>query len=284
MLSQACIKEKLEDCELKVAVNFTQSDSCNHQPVYTKSDHITIFTFNQLGILIGRYAKDSIPFGSGKQITLNLKRGLYTLIAVAGLTDDDFADQRLINGQTRLSEFHIPSYRVKQGHKEAGNEALFVGLLRQIEITQNRECLIAMRLMRKPLKLTLNGALPEHSYQAVLSYNAVDYKPSTDLIPVFDQYHFTMKNLYSDAVEQNVYHAETGILWPPGNQASSLMIQDLTDGAGIFNADIKGLLAKLSHVDFNCEPIIDIQINYSRPQDIEIFINGWKVQYSEIEL
>lgn len=282
--TQACIKEKLEDCEFKIAVYFTQPDSCNNQPVYTKSGRITVFAFNQSGILSGRFTNTGVSFGSDEQMTLNLKQGLYTLVAVAGLNDNHFADQRLVNGQTRLSEFYIPSYIVKDGHKEAENEPFFMGVLQQVKISQNDECSIAMKLMDKPLNLTLNGGLVNHEYQVRISYNAINYSLANNLTYNFAQDHFTATNLYADAVEQDVYHANTGILWPVGNQASRLIIRDLNDGADIFNADIKGLLVKFSQVDFNCEPVINIQINYSLSHNIEIVINGWKVQYSETEI
>lgn len=282
--TQACIKEQLEDCEFKVAVYFTQSDSCNNQPVYTKSGHITVFAFNQSGILSGRFSNAGISFRSDDQITLNLKSGFYTLVAVAGLNDNHFAAQRLVNGQTRLSEFYIPSYQVKGGHNEAAKGAFFIGILQQVKISQNNACSIAMKLMSKPLNLTLNGGLVNHRYQARISYNALEYGLASNLTRNFAQDHFTMTNLYARAVKQNVYQANTSILWPAGNQAPRLIIHDPDDGVDIFNADIKGLLARFSPIDFNCEPVIDIQINYSLSHDIEIIINGWKVQYSETEL
>jgi hypothetical protein len=173
---------------------------------------------------------------------------------------------------------------VKDGHKEAENEPFFMGILQQVKISQNDECSIAMKLMDKPLNLTLNGGLVNHEYQVRISYNAINYSLANNLTYNFAQDHFTATNLYADAVEKDVYHANTGILWPVGNQASRLIIRDLNDGADIFNADIKGLLVKFSQVDFNCEPVINIQINYSLSHNIEIVINGWKVQYSETEI
>jgi hypothetical protein len=282
--TQSCIKEKLEDCEFKVAVYFTQPDSCNNQPVYTQSGHITVFAFNQSGILSGRFSTVEVSFGSDEQMTLSLKQGLYTLVAVAGLNDNHFADQKLVNGQTRLSEFYIPSYIVKDGHKEAENEAFFIGVLQQVKIAENDACSIAMELMSKSLNLTLNGGLVNHEYEARISYNAIEYSLTNHLTYNFAQDHFTRTNLYTDAVEQDIYHANMSILWPAENWASRLIIHDLNDGADIINVDIKALLAKFSQVDFNCEPVINIQINYSISSAIEILINGWKVQYSETEL
>ncbi|TFB30976.1 FimB/Mfa2 family fimbrial subunit [Pedobacter alluvionis] len=282
--AQACIKENLEDCEFKIAVYFTQPDSCNNRPVYTKSGQLTVFAFNQSGILSGRFSNAGVSFGLDEQITLNLKQGVYTLVAVAGLSDEHFANQSLINGQTRLSEFYIPSYVMKDGNKETENGAFFIGILQQVKITQNNAYSIAMKLVGKPLNLTLNGGLVNHSYQARISYNAIGYSLTNNLTYNFATDHFTMAKLYTNAIKQDVYHANTGVLWPVGNQASRLIIRDLINDVDIFNADIKALLAKFSQVDFNCEPVIDIQINYSLSHNIEIVINGWKVQYSEMEL
>lgn len=282
--TQACIKEKLEDCEFKVTVYFTQPDSCNNQPIYAKSGRITVFAFNQFGILSGRFSNAGVSFGSEEQMTLNLKQGLYTLVVIAGLNDNHFAGQRFVNGQTRLNEFYIPSYIVKDGHKEVTNEVFFIGVLQQVNIAQNNAYSIAMELMNKPLNLTLNGSVIDHRYQATIGYNAIAYNLANDLIYNFAQDHFTRTNLYRDAVKQDVHRANTSIHWPIGDQTPRLIIRDLTDGVDIFDVDIKALLGKFSQVDFNCEPVIDIQINYSLSLDIEIVINGWKAQYSETEL
>jgi hypothetical protein len=281
---QACIKERLEDCEFKTAVYFTLSDSCNTQPVYTKSGRITVFAFNQSGILSGRFSNAGVFFGSNEQMTLNLKQGIYTLIAVAGLNDDHFEGQRLVNGQTRLSEFYIPSYIVKEGYKEAANEAFFMGVQQQVKISQKSECAIAMERVSKPLNLTLNGGVVNHRYQARISYNAIKYSLTDNLSCNFAQDHFTMVNFYANPVEEGVYQANTSMLWPAGNQATRLIIRDLIEGVDIFNADIKDLLDKLPKINFNCEPVIDIQIDYTLSHDIEVVINGWKVEYSEIEI
>ena len=281
---QACIQEKLEDCEFKTAVYFTQPESCNNHPVYTKSGRITVFAFNQSGILSGRFTNTGVSFGDDEQMTLNLKQGIYTLIAVAGVNDNHFESQRLVNGQTRLSEFYIPSYKVKDDYKEVENEAFFMGVQQQLKISQNNECSIAMELISKPLNLTLNGGVVNHRYQARISYNAIKYSLTDNLSYNFAQDHFTMVNFYANPVEDGVYQANTSMLWPAGNQPSRLIIRDMIDGVDIFNADIKDLLAKLPKINFNCEPVIDIQIDYTLSHDIKVVINGWKVEYSEIEI
>ncbi|MBC8986318.1 FimB/Mfa2 family fimbrial subunit [Pedobacter sp. N36a] len=284
VLTQACIKEKLEDCELKVALHFTQADSCSNQPIYRKTGYLNVFAFNQKGILSGRFSNAGISFGSDEHIVLNLKSGDYTLVAVSGLTEQLFASQRLVNGQTHISEFYIPSYIGKDGEKETENSPFFIGVAQQVNLSQSKPYSVAMKLISKPINLVLNGRPANRSYQARISFNATLYSLKNDFTFRFAQDHFTMANLHADALKHNVYHANTGMLWPGKNQDSRLIIRDLLEGVDIFNVDITSLLARFNHVDFQCEPEINIEINGSITPDIEIVINGWKVQYSEMEL
>lgn len=286
MLFGSCIKENLADCNLNLSVELSmQGNNCGIEPVYSSLGKVTVFAFNEAGIFQDQFTHEHVKSGSSTNFPLSLPQGNYTLIAWAGYANTPFSVQKLVKGHTSLNELYMPSYSLGNGNKVAAYRPIFTGIVKHVNAQDGLVQKIKLQEITKPVQVSFAGLPLGHNYQARISFNAVRYKFENSLLSLLADDHYTMASLlYTEA--RNKYTTETSLLWPIVNYSPQLIIRDLDVGTDIFRADIKAMLAQLGQVNFDCEPVIkiDLSSNQAYPTEVNILINGWMVQYTNNEL
>ena len=282
-LLQGCIKEDLADCNFNISVKFIEQGNCT---LYSGSGNISIFAFNESGIFVNQFSDNNAIFGSNYTLPLSLPQGKYTLVAWAGFGASQFKSQSLIKGKTTLSELYMPSYQSSNGNKDGLHQPLFTGSVSQINAINGITPVISMNATTKPLIINASGFTVNHNYEARISYNAVQYKFENHLLSILADDHHTVTHLIAKTEDSGNYIAETSLLWPLDKYTPHLNIRDNNTGAAIFRADIKALIAQLTRVALDCEPVINIEItiDQAKPSQVGVVINGWKVMYLNNEI
>jgi hypothetical protein len=282
LVLQGCIKENLAECVYRLTFNFKPAGCTDTDPFPARLNRISVFAFDENKVFTEEF-KVSHP-APDATVLLPLPNGRYTLVVWAGFTDEQVA-ANLVKGVSSINDLHITSYTSAGTGYTPSKESLYYGIIQQAVINDLPPVLseeVPMMQNSKQLRLRVNGLDPGN-YQLVITHNAARYAYNDVKTPSEAGDDSTTEPMTANSLT-GAYTAATSLLWPVGQEDAQLTVFNLNSGYPELTISLSELLAKLPGVSFDCEPEINMSVNYRTHAQVDVNLNGWWIIHSNNEL